>query len=103
MVTVLLVIVIFVLEKVTRVRNRSGVWRRGRGRLRDQGIRGGSREGGGRVSSRAAVRRAVVLEGLTLFQGLATVIEELGVLLVLTTDRKATGAVVLIVLAKVRG
>ena len=86
--TVVVIVFVFVidLEIVTRVRNGSGPWSRGRGRLSN---------GGGRISSWAAVGLAA-LEGLAVFQGVATVVEELSVFLVLTTDCKVTGVVVLV-------
>jgi hypothetical protein len=80
---VIIVFAIFII-----ITGRNWLWSLGGGRLRHQGIRRGSREGG-RIA-------AAPLEGLTLFQGLATVIEELGVLLVLATEFKETGVVALI-------
>jgi len=72
------------------------VWNR-RG-LRRRGGRLGGRRGrlGGGLGARAAVSLAVLLEGLPFLHGVTTIIEELGVVFVLTTDGKVTGVVVVI-------
>ena len=85
---VIVVVVTIVLAIIIIAWNGSGSWRRGRGL--DQGRRGGGRSG---TSSRATVSLPVVLEGFTLLHGMAAVVEELGVVLVLTTHSNVTGVV----------
>ena len=78
-----------------------GLWSRRRGGARLDSQVGGRRLGhrGRRrdqTSSRTTVWHAVVPERLALLHGVATIIEELGVVLVLATNSKVTGVVCVI-------
>jgi len=100
--TVIVVVVVTVIvATIILVGNRAGLGSRRRGRLSNQAHGGAcahDRGCGGRswTSPRGTVRLAVLLEGFTRFHGVATVIEELGVVFVLATNSKVTGVVVVI-------
>lgn len=64
---------------------------------------GDSRRGRGRSGTgpRATVRLAVLLKGLALLQGMAAILEELGIVLGLATDSEVTSVIVIIWLRSV--
>jgi len=86
-VTVIVTIVIAIII-IAWNRSGSGRWRRSGGL--NQGHRSGGRDW---IGSWGAIRLTVLLEGFALLHGMATVIEELGVVLPLTTHSKVTGVV----------
>lgn len=53
------------------------------------------------ISSRPAVRLAVLFQGLTLLHRVATVVKELGVVFVLATNSEVTSVVIVIFLGSI--
>jgi hypothetical protein len=94
-------IVLTIITVVVRNGSRPRSWRTGGGRLNTQGVGRGLGHGcrGGRRSRtrpRATVSLAIVLEGFTLLHGMATIVEELGVVLLLAANSKVTSVVVVV-------
>lgn len=87
-ITLVVGFIVAILTVVIVVRNRRGLG------LRNQGVGGNGRRG--RVSPRGTVSLAVLLESLTLLHWVATVVEERGVVLLLATDGKVTGVVLIV-------
>lgn len=99
---VIVFVVIIAVVSVITVGRRGGLGSRGRGLDHIDGWRGReSRRGRRRIIIRTAVGLAVLFEGLTLLQGVTTVIEKLSVVLVLATDGKGTSVVDAIILRRI--
>jgi len=98
-VSVVTIVVTIIIAIIVIAWNRSG---RGRWR-RSGGLNQGHRSSGGGdwTGSWSTIRLTVLLESFALLHGMATVIEELGVVLLLATHGKVTGVVGIIRLRRV--